>query len=1752
MSDSTLSFVNSSTFRNSLLAKNLEPYNVPGVYTPPSGSQNYETVLSSLTVVDSPDNLITDGVFANNLYPLNEFGPNGGYNTNITFNGPPIPVNSNQGEYDPTDTVLDLVNEFYIDAAYIENRYGPDGGFNDMVIITDIQNNNKIYQPYWNPPSYNPSSYSPYSIITSVDPVGSNGPLSQDSYIAKIGAEQLTNAFKARVDAELFQATIGAVNIDSLSDPFEATLIATGQEPLVYRNWRITIPENPIVGAIDLAAKLTSSYFPVSPIPGDYFDDSKGQSQTPQTSLALNVTNQLTGGFLGPILNFRRNPSEIFIANTGNGQRSALFRNINYNRYKPGYEAVLGGAAGIIQGLASLATSIVNPNGTLNGGYYVGSRNADPSTITSPPNQIPVNPYGQQVESPVYGPSELGILYEGNQDNLNFGLAAKPLSDGGGIDGQFVWTSPKYKSNAGFKATPGGGVGSLDNEFNLISSQYTRDESTNFEFKENSILDQTQRLIDSADNVTGLSRLKHVGNAMNQVSKVFHDGYKEMTKGSQVVSYKDDSTGQEAGIEYCRVFTKDTPYYTYADLQKTDGITNSGRRFAWSVFDNTFNLNIAPLKNPGSTNIIPNNDMGLGGYAKKYMFSIENLAWRTSSRPGFTYDDLPVCEKGPNGGRVMWFPPYDIKFSDTSSANWNQQTFLGRPEPIYTYKDTSRTGSLSWKMIVDHPSVLNLIVDKQLKGINKERLNSMIDSFFAGCLKYDIYQLALKFNTIPTKDLYTYQEILNNPNLTPEEAKGVQENIPAANNGGLTNNGGATPGANTTDVKTTPDTSAQDFENKFNELGFYFHNDRPDPNTRSTVSTEPFPSTFTKYQNTFYPPYQSLSDSIYKETSTYCKSNPAYCSDNKKVSDFWNTVITNNWNIIDAETTGLIDEIHKLVSTKNATVAITLFGSASAPAKKDYNVNLSARRIDSVRQYLLTGKSGKLSEFAAKITINGKPLNETSGANSNTQGEETTVTPVSIGTDSKKSYGRAVNCTNDIIDGSTGKVTSNSQIYSVDAMACRRVKFSAKVTIPPTPVNPDNQTNQPVVEPPKTIETTLITPTKPKPTITIEKKLKEGIGKKILRQLLSECDYFEIIKEEVPMLYDSIREKIKYFNPAFHSMTPEGLNARLTFLNQCVRPGETIPVIGTDGKPKYDNAVNTSFGAPPVLILRIGDFYNGKIIPKSVGFTYEPLVFDMNPEGIGIQPMIANVTLSFDFIGGHGLAKPVEQLQNALSFNYYANTEIYDERSVWTDDSFQNIDQALIKELVKNEPQTGLSAVDNQPQNSFGDTIGTIVNYNNVTGGQEGEISYQKIMDDMLGIVPEYTVSMLNKLETIVKQTNYGVLQLINYERNYKTGVLGENTNFNPTNNYNIALYGKPKLDAPKSSTNGTDTNLFTDLFKSASEDVDSGENPIIKELTTNYSNVYTAEELDGIKKNLKNVYSKISSTFSNDMQVVINDICGIEQTLILNIKKLELINGTTTTAQATPIDGKKTEQGLPLVYNLSGTTKVSPTTTANVTDTLHELQQDIYKIYTYLNQVNVFYTGVPLTGGNLSDTGTPTMPGSNIPFAIITDGAGSSDATYYKTPSGQFRPIDNSYLNNDYRQRMFMIMSRTFNDTNKLTEFNNYVLTHNLNVSTKLRNKFEKITKDIAQEFNKELEKETKLFEKYRESNKYKELTNGFEQKLYPAGKGRVLFYSTVPNQSTEADSKERLKDLFADKNTISDTKFFIQSPTQHAVKLN
>jgi hypothetical protein len=145
MSESTLSFASSSSFRNTLIARNLAPYQVQGVYTPPAGNVTYEaSPFSNSNVIDSPDTYISTNQFAEQLYPLNEYGPDGGFIGKYSIPGSPYPVESNKGPYDPNDTVLDLINEFYIDAAYIQTKFGPEDGFKDLVVITDVITSNKF------------------------------------------------------------------------------------------------------------------------------------------------------------------------------------------------------------------------------------------------------------------------------------------------------------------------------------------------------------------------------------------------------------------------------------------------------------------------------------------------------------------------------------------------------------------------------------------------------------------------------------------------------------------------------------------------------------------------------------------------------------------------------------------------------------------------------------------------------------------------------------------------------------------------------------------------------------------------------------------------------------------------------------------------------------------------------------------------------------------------------------------------------------------------------------------------------------------------------------------------------------------------------------------------------------------------------------------------------------------------------------------------------------------------------------------------------------------------------------------------------------------------------------------------------------------------------------------------------------------------------------------------------------------------
>jgi len=1253
-----------------------------------------------------------------------------------------------------------------------------------------------------------PSTYKAYNILTSNNPQGDGGSLSQDSYIAKIGSQVLQDLLLTNNGVYL------ANNAQS-----ESTI-----------NFGITTP-----GTNDTyLSKLEGSYVPSSPIEGNYFLDVQNRRGTSSLGEGINLLagrSTIVGGLFDGLINRTITPSQKFLSQTESGQKSIMFDNLSYNIYRPAYgQSLIGGLAA--NALTTFANSLLDNLGLqLPGAYYVGSVTSEPSYATSPIQAMPIDIYGKETQAIVYGPDVLGKDYEGNEGRLNFGLVARPTINQGSIDGEFVWVSPKYK---------GGNA-----------EHY----STNIPFKPGSILDDTQRMVNAADNVQGEARFRHAGNAINQVSRIFNDGYKQMTKGSQVVFYKDPTFETIVGGEYCRVFTKDNPYSNYSRLQKTDGIVNYGRRFNNSVLDNTFNLNISPTRGDNPS-YVSNNKV------KKYMFSIENLAWKNSKRPGYNVQDLPLCERGPNGGRVMWFPPYDLKFNDNSTANWNDTTFLGRPEPVYTYRSTSRNGTLSWKIIVDHPSVLNLIVDKLLAQETGAGANRALESFFAGCQKYDLYDLAIKFSTTPLNKLQYYQDVIQRG--TTEEIEKVKTEVDAK--------------PVTTENAATITKPEKIDLSEFLNLGFYFHNNIPPPHQGTTADGS-------YYQ--YYLAYKDLQPTYVSKAI----NNP------DSVNGFFSDVLDYNFNKIYSQDgdDNLMKQLYKILSEKRGKITIDMEGSASASASQAYNKDLSARRIDSVIKFFKTqvitnldGKDITLEEFMGEnptLTINPNPV-----------GEDTiTTTPKMNG----GQFGELVTCNvnpNYLTGPKSGKkMTDTDAIYTTESMSCRSVRIN-NIRVEETPPEDTGNKNQEsgAVETNKQKEAK--TGTKEivqKPDLVRQELVtRQGLSKKVLRDLLTECDYFEAIKEQSPFVYDSLKEKLKFFDPAFHSMTPEGLNARLTFLNQCLRPGDTIPTIDTEGKPVYNDAINTAFGTPPVLVLRIGDFYNTKIIPKNLQISYEPLILDLNPEGIGVQPMLANVTLSFDFIGGHGLAKPVEELQNALSFNYYANTEIYDERATATED-VTKLDQIVLQGVNVVDKEIEPPVVQNKQQNAGGTTIGVITKSNVAESGETGTISYRGIMKSLVDEAQNYFGTVVGKCDSIATAYNYGILQIITRERDYYAGSIGTE---------DTEIFGKPVE---------VETGI-NELFDKVINDISNNNNVIISGFTSaGYKS--NGPVVDVIKNNMITFIKATNTDFVSGLNVELQSLVEQEQKLINIIDRLTFVNSKH--------DGKVKSDGSALVYNLSAST---------------------------------------------------------------------------------------------------------------------------------------------------------------------------------------------------------------------------------------
>jgi len=726
-------------------------------------------------------------------------------------------------------------------------------------------------------------------------------------------------------------------------------------------------------------------------------------------------------------------------------------------------------------------------------------------------------------------------------------------------------------------------VGYIDTNFMWKGSSETFD---NFfvtdvsRFPDKSIISYTKEIVEEFDSLQNERyKLSHPGSVISNLSKKFYDGDKIISKGN--------ATKGEDG-EFCRVWTKDHAYDRYGRLMRFDGMTTTQRSFKDSILSSTANLNIGPTRDEQG------NALNFGGDSTKYMFSIENLAWKDSD----DLNDRPLCEIGNNGGRIMWFPPYDLKFSDDTSANWTEHKILGRPEPIYTYQNTTRTGSLSFKLVVDHPSIFNKIRHKKLEQItNDTSQDDLINQFVNGCRDYDIYELGKEFTFLSLNETLTLNNLINDFGKEGLRYKYTIPSIP-----------------NTTEGEAQRPDEKTPFELKYPEgstnVTLWWNNDIPGPSDSETTSNDYFNDfvDFLGKRNEF---------KVENQTPNGWQSDWSI----ESIDDFFNMMSTSITRLNE-----IIEIIKQTVIKHKSVFNLSIRTSASSPATLQYNKRLSMRRLNSVKNYILSQIGNDYSDY---IKIDENPVGET----------ETVVI-----------NGETYSCTDDISN-------REEAIYSRKATFCRSGNIK---------INIDNTSNPlPTEDPPITN-----------------------------------------VSEEVSENYDSE-------------------NTKETLLNLILRDVE-------DNEVKVSS--NTSFGKPPVCILRIGDFFHSKIVIETIQVTYDESPLDLNPEGIGVQPMIANVSMRVNYIGGQSLENAVSQIQNALSFNFYANTEVYEPKLVRENvtngklKKLQDLQDSLNDRLTQ---ETLSRQINNAEANLKDDFWGTVIQNTSFTDGVDGDvISYTSLYRD--------------------------------------------------------------------------------------------------------------------------------------------------------------------------------------------------------------------------------------------------------------------------------------------------------------------------------------------------------------------------------------------------------------------------------------
>ena len=769
------------------------------------------------------------------------------------------------------------------------------------------------------------------------------------------------------------------------------------------------------------------------------------------------------------------------------------------------------------------------------------------------------------------------------------------------------------------------------------------------------------------------NQLFREGKINSMVSRfVVKDGTEDISRGRKLkASIEKPIVGFDN--PYCRVWTSHHQYSKIKNAmvpQRRERDT-VGEQYTLSDMHKLLGQDMRPNRAPdrlakfttrnalGIIKVAPKRGYDPSEEIKKCMFSIENLAWKDimfGAKVDGMLTTITKSQTGPNGGRIMWFPPYNLRFTEQVSTKWDQNEFIGRGEKIHTYVNTERRGTLDFTILVDHPSRIGkwAFENGELDSNDRDNVEKML-RYLAGIDIPEFPSYVNEASPVPEKFKGS-----DDPNLTEDEYiyKTFVFFFP--------NNYTGHDDKDNADFLEKMYSGETAYETRNDGKGIDIGENIPaiDESGKQRVDDNGKKIWWRYWIDKKYQTEKLLKDYNYTDMSGFSLNRTVtyYNGDNKTPENYSETgkKIVEQLGIRDIRGIFGIDEFitfmtqsggsdgesmlyQDILNSGKYEIRFLIEGMASQPGKN--NDTLAKNRANRIEQLIIdyAGSGVRTGDYKPK------PYEDIKKTASN----EDNVPPIddrenisTIGSKIARSAILRVAVKSKSSDPSLAPSASQSQSASTGGAG-----VVEKKTTFVRQLGPEGRMSRNITE----IDTT-----------TQDQKNVDWNNNNYIYE--NEYLYFNEIYEDNEIVKKNLVEKVKYFHPAFHSITPEGFNARLTFLQQCMRQGPTVSAADKHGNPHW--AGNLSFGRAPYCVLRIGDFYNTKICIDSLNITYEgdgSIPWDLNQDGIGVQPMLANVTMSFTFIGGQDLSGPIARLQNAVSYNYYANTSVYDRHSDFRD-----------------------------------------------------------------------------------------------------------------------------------------------------------------------------------------------------------------------------------------------------------------------------------------------------------------------------------------------------------------------------------------------------------------------------------------------------------------------------------------------------